>query len=114
MSALRPQPVQCVEVVLAGKRRTPGQHLIQDRPQAVNVGFGSDLALLRFGLFGGHKEGEPHAIRDLAAALPGDEHLRAGRAFRIGQSGVLFDDEGPAHGHHHQHADDAPRPRPAI
>ena len=45
---------QGFEVVLAGERRATGQDLVQDRPQAVDVGRGPDLRSARFGLLGGH------------------------------------------------------------
>ena len=45
--------------------------------------------------------------RQLAAALAGDEHFGAGRAFGVGQHAVLLDDQRAAQRHHHQHAEDA-------
>ncbi len=49
--------------------------------------------------------------RELAAAFPGDQHVRAGSAFGVGEYAVFLDDEGAAERHHHQHAEDAPGKR---
>ena len=48
-----------------------------------------------------------HHRRQLAAALAGDEHVGAGRAFRVRQHAVLLDDQRPSQRHHHQHAENA-------
>ena len=45
--------------------------------------------------------------RQRAAAFAGDEHVRAGRAFGVGQHAVLLDDQRAPQRHHHQHAEDA-------
>ena len=52
-------------------------------------------------------EAAEHQRRQLAAALAGDQHVGAGRAFRVGQHAVLLDDQRAAQRHHHQHAEDA-------
>ena len=48
-----------------------------------------------------------HERRQLAAPLAGDQHLGAGRAFRVGKHAVLLDDQRAPQRHHHQHAEDA-------
>ena len=60
-------------------------------------------------LFQSAPDAEAHEdrARELAAAFAGDEHVRAGGAFGVGQHAVLLDDEGAAQRHHHQHAEDA-------
>ena len=52
-------------------------------------------------------EAGEHHRRQLAAALAGDQHVGARRAFRVRQHAVLLDDERAAQRHHHQHAEDA-------
>jgi hypothetical protein len=46
-----------------------------------------------------------------AAALTGDQHLRARRSLGVGQIAVLFDDQRPAQRNHHEDAHQAARDR---
>ena len=50
-------------------------------------------------------------LRELSATFPGDEHVRAGSPFGVGEYAVFLDDEGATERHHHQHAEDAPGKR---
>ena len=52
-------------------------------------------------------EAAEHGLRQRAAALARDQHVRARGAFGIGQHAVLLDDERAAQRHHHQDAQDA-------
>ena len=52
-------------------------------------------------------EAAEHQSGQLAAALAGDQHFGARRAFGVGQHAVFLDDQRAAQRHHHQHAEDA-------
>ena len=56
-------------------------------------------------------EADEHHLRGRPALLTRDEHLGAGRPFRVNELAVLFDDERAPQWDHHQDAEDRAQDR---